>query len=145
MIREARMGDVDRLMEIWLAGNLEAHAFIDAQHWRRHADATKHALGQMGAAVTVLVYENALGIRGFLGLSDGYIEGIFVDKADRGQGIGKQLLAAAKGLCKTLTLHVYQKNADAMRFYLREGFWVQSTQRDPYTGEMECEMCWEKR
>ena len=23
MIREARMGDVDRLMEIWLAGNLE--------------------------------------------------------------------------------------------------------------------------
>lgn len=41
------MGDVDRLMEIWLAGNLEAHAFIDAQHWRRHADATKHALGQM--------------------------------------------------------------------------------------------------
>ena len=57
MIREARTGDVDRLMEIWLASNLEAHAFIDAQYWRRHADTTKRALGQMGAAVTVLVYE----------------------------------------------------------------------------------------
>lgn len=117
MIREARTGDVDRLMEIWLASNLEAHAFIDAQYWRRHADTTKHALGQMGAAVTVLVYENALGIRGFLGLSAGYIEGIFVDKADRGHGIGKQLLATAKGLRQALTLHVYQKNADAKRFY----------------------------
>ena len=31
MIREARTGDVDRLMEIWLASNLEAHAVIDAQ------------------------------------------------------------------------------------------------------------------
>ena len=145
MIREARTGDVDRLMEIWLASNLEAHAFIDAQYWRRHADTTKRALGQMGAAVTVLVYENALGIRGFLGLSAGYIEGIFVDKADRGHGIGKQLLATAKGLRQALTLHVYQKNADAKRFDLREGFWVQSTQIDPYTGEMECEMRWEKR
>ena len=45
MIRVARTGDVDRLMEIWLASNLEAHAFIDAQYWRRHADTTKHALG----------------------------------------------------------------------------------------------------
>ena len=44
MIREARTGDVDRLMEIWLASNLEAHAFIDAQYWRRHADTTKHTL-----------------------------------------------------------------------------------------------------
>ena len=62
MIREARTGDVDRLMEIWLASNLEAHAFIDAQYWRRHADTTKHALGQkMGAAVTVLVYEKCAG------------------------------------------------------------------------------------
>ena len=52
-------------------------------------------------------------------------------------------LATAKGLRQALTLHVYQKNADAKRFYLREGFWVQSTQIDPYTGEMECEMRWE--
>ena len=145
MIREAKTGDVGRLMEIWLAGNLEAHAFIDAQYWCRHADATRAALGQRGAAVTVLVYEDARGIRGFLGLNDGYVEGIFVDKADRGRGIGKQLLGVAKGLHQALTLHVYQKNAGAKRFYEREGFCVQSMQIDPGTGEMECEMCWEKR
>ena len=54
MIREARTGDVDRLMEIWLASNLEAHAFIDAQYWRRHADTTKHALGQIDRKSTRL-------------------------------------------------------------------------------------------
>lgn len=142
MIRKAKTDDIERLMEIWLAGNLEAHAFINEQYWRRHAGSTKRALGQMDAGITVLVYEDGEGICGFLGMSQGYIEGIFVDKANRGRGIGKQLLSRAKSACQTLTLHVYEKNADALRFYLREGFQVQRVQTDPHTGQVECEMRW---
>ena len=141
MIRELRKADINIVADIWLDTNIKAHYFIPAQYWKRNLELVKELLLQ----ATVYVYEDNYEIQGFIGMNSEYIEGIFVDKADRGQGIGKQLLAAAKGLCKTLTLHVYQKNADAKRFYLREGFWVQSTQIDPYTGEMECEMCWEKR
>lgn len=145
MIRKAKADDIERLMEIWLAGNLEAHAFIDAQHWRRHAGSTKKALEQTDAGITVLVYEDGEGIRGFLGMSQGYIEGIFVDKANRGRGIGKKLLEAAKALHPVLRLHVYRKNTRARRFYLKEGFQVRTIQTDPHTGETEYEMLWEKR
>lgn len=145
MIREAKTEDIDRLLALWLAGNLDAHAFIKAQHWRQHAEAVKEAFYRMGAGLIVLVYQDSRGVRGFLGLNDGYIEGIFVDKADRGQGIGRQLLEAAKALCPVLTLHVYRKNTGARRFYLREGFEVRTIQADPHTGEMEYEMHWEKR
>lgn len=39
-------------------------------------------------------------------------------------------------------MSVYQKNARAVKFYLREGFVVQREGRDENTGEAEYEMVW---
>ena len=33
MIRLAERQDLDRIMEIWLEGNLQAHDFVDPDYW----------------------------------------------------------------------------------------------------------------
>lgn len=51
--------------------------------------------------------------------------------------IGKRLLDYVKGVKPELSLQVYQKNRNAIRFYLREGFVVESEAVDENTGECE--------
>lgn len=75
-------------------------------------------------------------------MNDNYIEGIFVKKAARSKGIGKQLLDHVKKVRPTLRLSVYQKNKKAIQFYLREKFSSQSERVDDNTGEKELIMVW---
>ena len=84
-------------------------------------------------------------IRGFIGITDGYIAGIFVDRPFRSHGIGKQLLDFTKQLHPSLSLSVYQKNQKAVSFYLREGFSVFSQSLDEDTNEREYTMIWNKK
>lgn len=93
----------------------------------------------------VYVYENEKKIQGFVGLSDEYIEGIFVSGKVQSQGIGKHLLNFVKGRKKNLRLSVYQKNARAMCFYQREGFEIQYEKLDECTGEKEYVMIWKAK
>ena len=74
---------------------------------------------------TVYVYEDKQEIQGFIGLSNEYIEGIFVSAEMQSQGIGKILLNHVKGKRNKLILNVYQKNTRAISFYQREGFEIQ--------------------
>lgn len=39
MIRTFQAGDLEAVMSIWLSANLEAHAFIDPEYWKRNFDA----------------------------------------------------------------------------------------------------------
>ena len=81
-------------------------------------------------------------IRGFIGLEDEYIAGVFVRKEARSKGTGKALLDYVKEIKKKLTLHVYVKNERAVRFYQREGFQILKKMTDDATGEEECLMAW---
>lgn len=114
-------------------------------------------------------YRGSSGIQGFIGLDGDYIAGIFVCHEAQSGGIGKQLLDAAKAAAvrkaaeaKTgreaaeartgreaarpvLTLHVYQRNLRAVRFYEREGFRVRREGIDEATGEKEYSMIWEQQ
>ena len=38
MIRLFKFQDLDKIMDIWLQGNLEAHSFIDAEYWKKNFD-----------------------------------------------------------------------------------------------------------
>lgn len=49
---------------------------------------------------------------GFIGLNGGHIEGLFVDRAARNLGIGKELLDFAKNNHARLTLNVYIKTPE---------------------------------
>lgn len=121
--------------------NIKAHYFIPAQYWKRNFDLVKELLLQ----ATVYVYEDKQEIQGFVGLSDEYIEGIFVSAEMQSQGIGKILLNYVKGKRNNLLLNVYQKNARAISFYQREGFEIQCNGIDEATGERDYVMAWQRK
>ena len=127
-------------MQIWLHGNLDAHAFIAASFWTEPFEMVRDLLPQ--AELYVHENENTGQIDGFIGLTENHIEGIFVAKAARSKGIGKALLEYAKSRKPCLTLSVYQKNERALAFYRHEQFVVQSEGIDEDTNEAEIQMLW---
>ena len=81
---------------------------------------------------------------GFIGLTNNYVEGIFVSEAIQSKGIGKQLLNYAKEIKSSLRLSVYQKNTRAIAFYQREQFVIRSVNINDSTNEKEFIMTWSK-
>lgn len=130
-------------MQIWLQGNLDAHAFIPASFWEAHFEMVRDLLPQ----AELYVHEDAgtRQIDGFIGLTENHIEGIFVVKSARSKGIGKALLDYAKSRKPRLDLSVYQKNERALAFYQREQFTVQSEGIDEDTNEAELQMLWSRQ
>lgn len=140
MVRNFKNADIDKIMEIWLNSNIEAHNFIDKSYWKKNFEMVKNALPQ----AEIYIYEENNNIMGFVGLVENYIAGIFVEKNFRGKGTGKKLLNYAKSIKNNLTLNVYEKNIDAVKFYKREGFTVEKFGIDKSTDEKEFMMSWEK-
>ena len=143
MIRKFETQDLGTVMQIWLHGNLDAHAFIPADFWTDHFEMVRDILPQ--AELYVHENEATRQIDGFIGLSESHIEGIFVAKSARSKGIGKALLEYAKSRKPRLTLSVYQKNERAIAFYRREKFVVQSEGIDEDTNEAEIQMFWTRQ
>ena len=144
MIRELRKVDINKVAEIWLDTNIKTHYFISAQYWKSNFELVKELLLQ----ATVYVYEDKQEIQGFIGfigLSNEYIEGIFVSAEMQSQGIGKILLNYVKGKRNKLILNVYQKNTRAISFYQREGFEIQYSGLDEATGEKDYVMAWQQK
>ena len=141
MFRELRKVDINKVAEIWLDTNIKTHYFISAQYWKSNFELVKELLLQ----ATVYVYEDKQEIQGFIGLSNEYIEGIFVSAEMQSQGIGKILLNYVKGKRNKLILNVYQKNTRAISFYQREGFEIQYSGLDEATGEKDYVMAWQQK
>ena len=139
MIRKLQKVDINRVADIWLKTNLKAHFFIPEQYWISNYEFVKEMLPQ----AEVYVYEDDKMIQGFIGVSDEYIEGIFVSDEMQSCGIGKMLLDYIKDKKDKLQLKVYQKNVRAISFYQREGFTIQSEEMDEFTREKEYVMNWE--
>lgn len=144
MIRKMQDADMPAVLDIWLAGNLQAHPFIPADYWQGQLE--KMELEYLPSA-EVFVYEDVCdgGIKGFIGIVDGsYIAGLFVYPQAQGIGIGKKLLSACQDRYDSLALHVYCDNEKAVRFYDRNGFQVKERGLDEATGAMEQNMIWAK-
>ena len=152
MIRKMKNIDINRVADIWLKTNLKAHYFIPEQYWTSNYELVKEMLLQ----AEVYVYEDSKMIQGFVGLSNEYIEGIFVSDEMQSCGIGKLLLDYIKNKKVRLRLNVYQKNTRripeeyqkntrALSFYQREGFDIQCEGFDGATGEKEYTMLWQQK
>lgn len=140
MIRKLRKTDLDEVAYIWLNTNKKAHHFIAETYWDEHFEMVK----DMFAQAEIYVYEEQDQIKGFVGLDDEYIAGIFVRDKEQSGGIGKQLLDFVKSLKGQLELNVYQKNERAVSFYKREQFEIQCESIDTSTDEKEYLMIWKK-
>lgn len=136
MIRSLKENDVATLMKIWLSGNQEAHAFIEPSYWEQHIVEVRQQLQE----ADLFIYETDGEIKGFAGVMEGYLAGIFIVKEYQHAGIGQQLIAEIKKRYPKITLHVYQKNQAAVNFYLKQGFEIVSENVDETTKEMELEM-----
>ncbi|GEL15036.1 GNAT family N-acetyltransferase [Pediococcus cellicola] len=123
---------LDQIMQIWLAGNLKAHNFVDPNYWQGN----KALVRKLMQKATFLLAIDHEGIVGFLGLMDRYIAGLFVREDVQNQGIGTQLIEAAKKAVSPLTLDVYEKNDRAIKFYKSHGFAISETRTDPATKEV---------
>lgn len=140
MIRKFQESDAGQVMQIWLSGNKDAHPFIPKEYWEANFEMVQDQLLQ----AEVFVYNMHGEIQGFIGIVDGYIAGIFMDKKYRSLGVGKKLLDHVKSKYPSLSLSVYQKNNRAIAFYFREGFSVLAEKIDEATGEAEYTMVWRK-
>ena len=139
-IRRFESKDLDRIMEIWLYTNIEAHDFIDEKYWRDNFGMVK----EMMTSAELYVFEGNSEIKGFVGVMDNYIAGIFVEGNNKSRGIGKKLLDFVKDKKDSLELSVYEKNTRAMNFYKREGFEIGEKNIDENTDEVEIKMIWTK-
>lgn len=140
MIRKFEPRDIEQVMRIWLAGNIEAHGFIPREYWEGNLPFVREALLQ----AEVYVFETGGAVRGFAGLQGDYLAGIFVESGFRSMGAGRQLLEHVKGLHAALSLHVYQKNSRAAAFYRREGFSAAAVAVDRESGEADAAMVWSR-
>lgn len=139
MIRKFEKNDIDGVMQIWLSGNLDAHSFISDEYWKSNYNLVQEQIQQ----ADIFVYEDKGRIYGFIGIVEGYIAGIFVDKDYRNHSIGKMLIEYVKQYYDVLTLNVYRKNERAVSFYHRQGFSTISESIECDTNEVEYKMKWE--
>ena len=79
-------------------------------------------------------------IVGLVGLNNNYVEGIFVDVNNQHKGIGTALLDKIKEYKESLTLSVYKKNVNAIKFYEKNNFIITGEN----TNEIEYTMTWKK-
>ena len=142
MIRTFSENDLFSVMQIWLYTNIKAHSFIPQNYWTDNYAVVKDLLPQ--AEIYVYEDDDSNQIDGFIGLTDNYIEGIFIREALQSRGIGKQLLNYVKKIKSIMSLSVYQKNTRAITFYQREQFVIRSENIDDSTNEKEFIMTWSK-
>ena len=140
MIRRFENKDLDQVMSIWLQVNMESHSFIGADYWKDNYEMVKDMIPKAG----VLVSEENGQIRGFIGLIDTYIAGIFVRAAEQSKGVGTGLLQTVMKSRDNLRLNVYKKNMRAVSFYQHYGFQIINQGIDESTSEEEYTMEWHR-
>lgn len=141
IIRKFQDFDLKRVMRIWYDGNLEAHDFIDPEYWDRNFGYVRRALPQ----AEVYVYEINGFVVGFIGIDEGYIAGLFVDKEYRGMGIGTKLIEYVKEKYDFFTLHVFENNYGAVTFYQNRGLLIKEESVHEDLGEVEYLMYYRKK
>ncbi|MGY3765404.1 GNAT family N-acetyltransferase [Vagococcus vulneris] len=129
---------LDEIVKIWLVTNISSHNFIPKEYWKENVDYVKEELPK----ADVYVYLDDESIRGFIGLQENYIAGIFILEKYQNFGIGSQLLEVAKQNLTTMVLSVYEKNEKATQFYLNHGFRIVNQSLDGDTNEVELIMKW---
>ena len=142
MIRKFKEEDTVKVMTIWTKGNFQAHSFIDKDYWLLNFNKVKD---EYLKKANTYVYVEDDTIKEFVSvLDDYYIGALFVRREYKRQGIGRKLLNYVKERYDRLELNVYEKNMDAILFYVSQGFVNQKIQIDGETNEKEYVMEWKK-
>ncbi|MCS3409526.1 GNAT family N-acetyltransferase [Serratia sp. AKBS12] len=122
VIRAGTPDDYPRLVAVWLSSVRATHHFLTE---RRIADLSPLIANHYLPMLTVWVAQDDSGqIGGFIGMSANKVEMLFVAAEQRGNGIGKTLLAFVEQQYDVLLLDVNEQNPQARAFYQHYGFRV---------------------
>ncbi len=141
LARKLKKKDMKKVMKLWRNQNIKAHSFIKEEYWLEKTSEVEKEIQK----VEVYIYEKEDEVRGFIGLKNNTVEGLFVEEGWQFEGIGKKLMKKAKSSRKKLKVRVYKKNENAIHFYLGQGFHCAKVQVDLDTGEEEYVMKWKKK
>lgn len=123
-ITPVRPDDYPRVVEVWEASVRATHHFLAPADVELFRPLIPGALAQV--AELVCVRDAAGGVVGFLGVDGGKVEMLFIHPDLRGQGIGRRLLRHAVDVLGATRLDVNEQNEQAVGFYLKMGFAVES-------------------
>lgn len=118
-IRTSTPADGPRILEIWRSAVDATHGFLSAKD--RH-DIEAEVTTFLPSLPMWLALDDDGRATGFMVLSEGHMEALFIDAAARGGGVGRALVAHALGLHPNMTTDVNEQNAQAVGFYERLGF-----------------------
>lgn len=140
MIRKFENSDIDDIMQIWQNENIRAHNFISKEYWKNNYEHVKKLMPNS----EIYVYIEQGKVKGFIGINNNYIEGIFIDSDSQNKGVGTALLNKVKEEKMELRLNVYEKNIKAVKFYQKNGFEIVKETVDKENNEKEFRMMWNK-
>jgi putative acetyltransferase len=123
-VRPARVGDRERLLELWERSVRATHHFLEDSDIVALRPLVAEELASDEIDWWVLVSATGALI-GFLGFASDTIEALFIDPDYHGQGGGKFLVTHAQSLgAGALAVDVNEQNEAALRFYEALGFSV---------------------
>ena len=122
MIREITTEDYLRLAEIWESAVLSTHDFLKEEDFNYY----KEQLPIYFQYVVLYGWEEEGVLVGFMGLTDGNLEMLFVHDDYRGKGSGKQLITHAVDNLQITKVDVNEQNIQAVEFYRYIGFQIKS-------------------
>ena len=137
MIRKMETKDLDRVMQIWLNGNVDAHNFLPKSYWLGHYSSVKKAL----LDAEVYVYEEDKKIQGFVGCWVIILQEFLLIKTAARWNREKTLGPYQKDP-SLLLIECIRQNSRAVHFYLREGLLVAAEGIDEDTAEADYTMSW---
>jgi putative acetyltransferase len=126
-IRRSHPGDVARVIDIWRGAVAATHDFLREAD---RAEIDSSACAYLATAELWVLVDAADRPMAFSAVTGSNMDALFVAAEAHGKGMGRRLVQHARSLSptSTLTTQVNEGNAQALGFYLKQGF--KPTRRD---------------
>ena len=120
MVDKTSAAEADQLVSVWEASVRATHGFLREEDLRYYKKLIRDEY--LAAVDLFCVREYDGNIAGFMGISPGKVEMLFIRPDLRGRGIGKTLLGYAVKVLGIRKVDVNEQNVQALGFYRRMGF-----------------------
>lgn len=118
-LRPSQPQDGDRIIAIWAAAVDATHDFLTPED---RASIGREVEAFLPTAPVVLAVDDRDRPLGFMLITNGHMEALFIDPEYRGAGLGAMMIDYALAIHPVLTIDVNEQNAQALGFYEHMGF-----------------------
>jgi len=118
-IRRSHPGDVARVIDIWRGAVAATHDFLREAD---RAEIDSSACAYLATAELWVLVDDTDRPMAFSAVTGSNMDALFVAAEAQGKGMGRRLVQHALSLAPTLTTQVNEGNAQAVGFYLKQGF-----------------------